>query len=441
MQYASPMVTSPPRVDSPALRTVATAFLRRRPFIVAPMLALVVATLALGSGPASQALAVSLMGGAALTFFFFEAARGRRRTVTSRGLLVSLFVTILGITCASAATGGAASPVAVMLLAPTAVGFAAFGRGRTSDVLLATAVLALIGLALLSSLLPAGVPFPPLSDDARRWLFVACAVDALVLLRVGVAALGDAHAAASAAATGAADDVVAAAQARGAALEAMGARVAHEVRNPLSAVRGLAELLAERAQEPRDRERLTVMLSEVDRLDGILSEYLALARPLDRLEPAPTELATLVREVAAIAEARAERAQIALSVEAEAARVAVDPRRIKEALLNLVLNALDHTPAGGRVTLRVQPATSGGAILSVDDTGPGMTPAQLAVAGTAYVSGRAGGTGLGLALVRQTVHQHGGTLDLTSAPGRGTVARVLLPAQPAASQQPISETP
>jgi signal transduction histidine kinase len=199
-------------------------------------------------------------------------------------------------------------------------------------------------------------------------------------------------------------------------------------------VRGLAELLAERTQDERDRARLGVMLGEVDRLDGILGEYLALARPLDHLAPTPTDLATLVREVAAIAEARAERAQIHLSVEAEPVTVAVDPRRIKEALLNLVLNALDHTPAGGRVTLRVQPRSGEGALLCVEDTGPGMTPAQLAAAGTAYISGRAGGTGLGLALVRQTVSQHGGALDLSSAPGRGTVARVALPAAPPASQ-------
>jgi signal transduction histidine kinase len=220
--------------------------------------------------------------------------------------------------------------------------------------------------------------------------------------------------------------VVAAPTARASSLEAMGAKVAHEVRNPLSAIRGLVEVSAEKNTDERDRKRLAVVLGEVDRIDEILRGYLALARPLDQLQPQPVDLGQLVREVAAVIEARAERAGVGLTVEGDGAVISVDPRRIKEALLNLLLNAIEATPPGGQVALRASP-TADGVALSVEDSGPGMRPEQLAAAGTPFSTQRPGGTGLGLALARQAAEQHGGSLALDSAPGRGTVARLSLP--------------
>jgi signal transduction histidine kinase len=207
----------------------------------------------------------------------------------------------------------------------------------------------------------------------------------------------------------------------------MGAKVAHEVRNPLSAIRGLVEVIAEKNSDERDRKRLGVVLGEVARIDEILRGYLALARPLDQLEPRPADVGQLVREVAAVIEARAERAGVTLVVEGTSALARIDPRRIKEALLNLLLNAIEATPPGGRVALRAS-VTGDGVVLSVEDSGPGMPPERLATAGTPFSTGRTGGTGLGLALARQAVEQHGGTLALDSAAGRGTVARLTLPA-------------
>jgi signal transduction histidine kinase len=404
----------------PALRAVATSFLRQRPLVVAPMLLLFLAAVVVSAGPRGQLSAVATMATVALSFFSWEAWRGRRRLMGERHLLVSLVLTLLGITFGAAATGGASSPLLLMAFAPAVVGFAAFGRGRRSNVLLGLAVVLFAALALL----PAGVPFPPLAPLPRRLMVVVCGADALVLLRLGVAALTDAHAAARAAAASAGEDVVAGAAARARALEAMGARVAHEVRNPLSAIRALCEVVAE--QNAGERKRLGVVLGEVERIDQILTGYLALARPLDELAPRPYDGGQLLREVAAVIEARAERAGIILSVEAEAVPTHLDPRRMKEALLNLVLNAIDATPAGGRIALRA--ATSGArAVFTVEDSGPGMPSELLVQAGTPFLTGRSGGTGLGLALCRQAIEQHGGTLELESAAGRGTTARVTLP--------------
>src|SRR4051812_48096664 len=145
------------QVRSPALRSVATAFLRRRPLIVAPMFALLVATMALGPGPRAQVAAVVVVGSLAVGFFSWEAWRGGRRLVSERGLFASLAATLLGIGVGSAATGGTASPLVLMAFAPTVVGFAAFGRGRRSDALLALAV------ALYTALALSPLPFPPLA--------------------------------------------------------------------------------------------------------------------------------------------------------------------------------------------------------------------------------------------------------------------------------------
>lgn len=423
---------SPSAARSPALRSVATAFLRRRPLVVAPMFATVLIALARGPGPRSQIGAVALVASAALVFFSWEAWRGRagqraarQRLVTAQGLFVSLLLTVLGIGVASVVTGAAASPLVFMLFAPTVVGFAAFGRGRRSDLLLALA----LGLLGVLALWPAGFPFPPLSAGARCWLVAICAADALVLLRLGVAALTDAHAAASNAAASAGDDAVASAAARAAALEAMGAQVAHEVRNPLSAIRGLIEVLAEKPGDDRDRRRLEVMLGEVDRINGILTGYLALARPLDEVHPRPTDLGQLMREIAVLVEVRAERAAVALDVTCVPVTTAVDPHRLKEALLNLLLNAIDASSAGGRIGFHAT-ASADQIEITVEDSGSGMDAQRLAAAGTRFSTGRAGGTGLGLALARQAIEQHRGTLVLRSEPGRGTLARVTLPLTP-----------
>lgn len=408
---------------SPAMRAVATAFLRRRPWIVAPMLLLFVATVAVDDGPAVRLGMLITVGAIALGVFGWEAWRARTRLVSPRGLFTSLLLTQVGIGVGSAATGGTQSPLVFMLFAPAVVGFAAFGRSRASNVLALLAVGLLVGLALL----PVGVPFPPLGVGARRFLVVVCAADALVLLRLGVAALTDAHAVASAAAEGAGDELAAAAAARAASVEAMGAKVAHEVRNPLSAIRGLVELLAEKATEERDRQRLSVVLGEVGRIDEILRGYLTLARPLDSIERRPHDVGEVLRETVAVVEARAARAGVLLFVEGDAPLVHdVDPRRLKEAVLNLVLNAIDATPAGGRVHLRAIRATDG-VVITVEDSGAGMDAERLALAGRPFATGRPEGTGLGLALARQAAQQHGGALELESTPGRGTVARLRLP--------------
>jgi two-component system sensor histidine kinase HydH len=168
-------------------------------------------------------------------------------------------------------------------------------------------------------------------------------------------------------------------------------------------------------------------------LEGILTEYLSFSRPLVELRSEPVALGPLVRDVAAVLEARAETGGITLSARGEAAVVG-DPRRLKEALLNLVSNAIEATPRAGSVGIVVE-AQGAGAEVRIEDTGRGLAAAELERVGTPFYTTRAEGTGLGVVLARTVIVQHGGEMNYQSIVGRGTTVRVTLPARPLA--QPV----
>jgi signal transduction histidine kinase len=160
----------------------------------------------------------------------------------------------------------------------------------------------------------------------------------------------------------------------------------------------------------------------------VLDEYLSFSRPLEKLRLEPVSLGELVHEVIAVLAGRADEARVALGATGEAVVVA-DPRRLKEALLNLVANALEATQPGGRVTMTISSAGDL-ARVAVADTGVGMAPDVLERIGTAFFTTRESGTGLGVLLARAVFTQHGGGLTYQSVPGAGTTAVATLPATP-----------
>ena len=212
-----------------------------------------------------------------------------------------------------------------------------------------------------------------------------------------------------------------------AALGRVAAGVAHEIRNPIAAMRLKAEN-ALAGDDARRRLALDAILAQIGRLDRLLSELLAMTQRREP-EPAPTDLAALLHSCAA----DHQRPDLAIRVECEVGTVAVDAGLLRRALDNLAANAVGHTPAGGTVTLRAE-CHDATLSISVHDTGPGIAPELRQTLFEPFVSGRAGGTGLGLAIARELVEAHGGRLSLTDpggdAPGHGAVFTLEVPCPP-----------
>ena len=218
------------------------------------------------------------------------------------------------------------------------------------------------------------------------------------------------------------------------------ADIAHELRNPLHIIQGNLEGMLDGVYEPAP-ENLTATLDETRLLARLVSDLqtLSLAESGQlALHPVPSLAADLLADAAANFSAHAAEEGIHLSVEvpAEAAslQLNVDPDRIGQVLSNLLVNALRHTPSGSSVTLGASP-TAGGVRLTVSDTGVGIPPEDLPYVFDRFwrgdrSRGRAEGTGsgLGLAIAKQLVEAHGGTIAATSQLGGGTEMVISLPA-------------
>jgi signal transduction histidine kinase len=208
-------------------------------------------------------------------------------------------------------------------------------------------------------------------------------------------------------------------------LEQVGASIGHELKNPLQAIKILVQLSAREAKEPDAQERLQVAAGEIEKMQTLISDYLSFSRPFDKLQARPVALGALADEVISLLAARAGSAGIELQRSGEV-QIEGDTRRLREAVHNLIANAIEATPRGGSVVVEIG-EREGAAHVAVRDTGAGMSRETLARIGTPFFTTRDDGNGLGVALVRAAITQHGGTLDYESEPGKGTTANVSLP--------------
>lgn len=212
--------------------------------------------------------------------------------------------------------------------------------------------------------------------------------------------------------------------------------LAHEIKNPLSTVQLNLALLREDITARPDAEqrvvsRLKTVESEAARLRDILDDFLRYAGRMT-VEPQPLELNETVEELVDFFAPQAQQQKVRLRFQPSPQPLAgrLDPTLIKQALLNLMLNATQAMPQGGELMLRVTQARLEGrpaGCIEVIDTGAGIKPEDRQRIFDAYYSRRRGGTGLGLAMTRRIAQEHGGTLTVDSQPGQGSCFSMTLP--------------
>jgi len=204
------------------------------------------------------------------------------------------------------------------------------------------------------------------------------------------------------------------------------AGLAHELRNPLASMSGSLELLRDGARRPEERRLMEIVLREATRLDQLVARFLEYSRPAP---PRRTlvDLARVARETLEVFAHDPSSARTQVRPELRQARASCDPDQIRQVLWNLLVNACQASPTA-TVTVRCGSAPDGGALLEVEDDGPGIAADDLTQIFTPFFTTKPAGTGLGLATVQRLVDAHGGTVSVRSEPGRGACFTVRLPA-------------
>lgn len=211
------------------------------------------------------------------------------------------------------------------------------------------------------------------------------------------------------------------------------ANLAHELRTPINNLRGEAEVALSRARSAEEYRRVVESsIEEYERLSRMTSDLLFLARPEQGVElhaiDAAAEIGALIDYYQTLAEER----HLSLTLQGQGTAIA-DPRLFQRAVGNLISNALHYTPAGGTITVAIKPLPDEGLSITVSDSGMGIAADELdRVFDRFFRSASARrrhnqGSGLGLAIVRSIMDLHGGSISLSSTPGKGTIATLSFP--------------
>ncbi|APF18917.1 signal transduction histidine kinase, nitrogen specific, NtrB [Caldithrix abyssi DSM 13497] len=234
---------------------------------------------------------------------------------------------------------------------------------------------------------------------------------------------------------------------RMASLGVLSAGIAHEIRNPLAGIKAMAQSLEDELQdEPSKLEYLSRILRQVNRLEKLLKAFFSYARPV-RPDPKQCSIKKVINEVFPLIQTRfrEKRIKVETFYAEDLADVFVDPNQIQQVLLNLFINAIDAMPDGGVLRIEAQNALNTQPILdrrkrnpnllsdkfikiSISDTGVGIPPDVLELIFNPFFTTKSQGTGLGLSIVYQIIKEHGGQIDVESAPGKGSTFHIYLPA-------------
>ncbi len=204
--------------------------------------------------------------------------------------------------------------------------------------------------------------------------------------------------------------------------------MAHEIRNPLGSIQGALEIIKEDYKAgDKKSEFLNILFKEIRRLNRVVTDFLSYARPS---QPAlvSCDLNQLVRETISIIKPEADKKRIGLKLElsAKLPPIQADPSQIKQALLNLLLNSLQALENSGQIWVTSE-AKDGWISMEIKDSGPGISPENLAKVFIPFFTTKEEGVGLGLGIVERIIQNHKGRITVQSQKGQGTVFAIKLP--------------
>lgn len=214
-----------------------------------------------------------------------------------------------------------------------------------------------------------------------------------------------------------------------AALGVMMAEITHEIRNPLVSIGGFTRRLARKVTDPDAKRYIDIILSEVGRLEGIIHDNLAYIKNVGP-QFSRTPLNNVIEEVLLVyeEELRLRGIRIERDLSPEVRSLDVDPQQIKQAVVNLVANAMEAMEKGGTLTVRTYPrADSREAVMEIGDTGPGISPESMHNLFNPYYTTKVRGTGLGLSITHRIVQAHKGTIVFRNKETGGAVFSIRLP--------------
>jgi two-component system sensor histidine kinase HydH len=210
----------------------------------------------------------------------------------------------------------------------------------------------------------------------------------------------------------------------------LAAGVSHEIRNPLSSIKGFATYFKERYHDvPENQQISNLMIQEVDRLNRVVGQLHEFARPID-ISRKSIQIKGFIEDSLKLVERQASESNISIKADydPEIEEVFIDPDRINQVLLNLYLNAIESMDNGGSLTVRlVKDAKKNAIEINISDTGTGIANDDLGHIFDPYFTTKASGTGLGLAIVHNIMEAHGGDIKVESRLGQGTTVRIFFP--------------
>jgi two-component system, NtrC family, sensor histidine kinase HydH len=213
------------------------------------------------------------------------------------------------------------------------------------------------------------------------------------------------------------------------ALGELSAILAHEIRNPLASIRGTAEILMEDQTSAASRgEFLGILVKESDRLNHVVEDFLKMARP-EPMSKKPCDINEELRNMITLLSAQARQSKVSLELKASALPpFAGDGEKLRQAFLNIILNAIQASPPGGVVSVATSQDREEGRIeIRFSDQGPGISAEASRNIFEPFFTTKGSGTGLGLPITKKIIEGHNGSIEVQSEPGQGATFRVRLP--------------